>query len=273
MTDQKDWGRAQNPDDPNRYHSSGYHEELAVLRGDEIEAALEPHAPFDWRKRYGVDRLIQFVGTHPWSVMAVDLRASTKILQAVQPTQFAWLMHTFVNIARLSIRDGGGWFDKFTGDGFIAYWPEAFEAPDENHLFNPVIFEDVVPGLLDTFTSTFEPLFSETLGGPLPEGFGLGIGVEAGPVLLCEIAGQMTIVGLPVVGAVRMVDVAHAGEVIFDDTIGEVLMRSQDEGRYAGSGVVVDRVWREPKGQPSRFVTRLTYDPVVWHFGESAKGA
>jgi hypothetical protein len=56
-------------------------------------------------------------------VMAADIRESTNLMkEAVRFERFALVMDKFVTSVRHGIRGSGGWFDKFTGDGFLAYW-------------------------------------------------------------------------------------------------------------------------------------------------------
>src|SRR4029453_7829895 len=45
--------------------------------------------------------------------------------------RFASVMDRFVSSVRSGIRRSGGWFDKFTGDGFLAYWIVQPAPPDE----------------------------------------------------------------------------------------------------------------------------------------------
>ena len=55
-------------------------------------------------------------------VMAADIRESTTLMkEAIRFERFASVMDRFVSLVRLGIRKGR-WFDKFTGDGFLAYW-------------------------------------------------------------------------------------------------------------------------------------------------------
>ena len=56
-------------------------------------------------------------------VMAADIRESTLLMkEAVHFERFAKIMDKFVSAVRSGIGTPGGWFDKFTGDGFLAYW-------------------------------------------------------------------------------------------------------------------------------------------------------
>jgi class 3 adenylate cyclase len=252
------------------YRSEDAHLEDKNMSDQQIEASLQAHGPYNWRSHFpGIDILTRVSGRRGMTVLAVDLRKSTELLANLDPMRFAFRMHQFVNQARIAIRDGGGWFDKFTGDGFLAYWIEDLRETDEYHVFSPVIFDDAIPGILDVFTSFVLPLLEEEANSELPAGFGMGLGLEAGVAVLVEVAGDMTILGMPVVDAVRMVSVAEPGEVLCDEMIGGVLIRSSEEGRYTqDTGIQIDRVLRQPKGQSERPLTRITYDPAIWSFGQ-----
>ena len=89
-------------------------------------ALVEAHAPPDWRTRFDIDRLLDAIaGNEPIQmfVMAADIRASTMLMkEAIRLERFAATMDRFVTTVRQGIGHYGGWFDKFTGDGFLAYW-------------------------------------------------------------------------------------------------------------------------------------------------------
>src|SRR5256884_6011228 len=98
---------------------------------------LKPHAPGGWEQRFRkTDLLDRVIDGEPIQmfVMAADIRESTTLMkEAVRFERFALVMDKFVTSVRRGIRNSGGWFDKFTGDGFLAYWivqpapPERYE--------------------------------------------------------------------------------------------------------------------------------------------------
>jgi class 3 adenylate cyclase len=219
---------------------------------------LERHAPPDWRDRFRVDELVNaIVDGEPLQmfVMAADIRGSTMLMkEAVKFQVFARIMDKFVSAVRRGIGTPGGWFDKFTGDGFLAYWivqqgPDAAEyqrrfveaAGNAAHTANELIqlFGNRV---LEDFRRN-----SMNLSG----GVGLSIGLDAGPGFLVEIADELTVVGPPVVGAVRMVTAAAGpGEVVANVYLGEHLHDEQD-GIYAALGMRATRESRPTKEYPA----------------------
>ena len=94
-------------------------------------------------------------------------------------------------------------------------------------------------------------------------GVGLSMGLDAGPGYLVQIAGDLTVVGPPVVGAVRMVTAAvHPKEIIANVYLGEHLHEEQ-EGVYQALGVTASREYRPTKEYPKgQEVYSLTFDPA-----------
>src|ERR671924_318780 len=104
-------------------------EDTTIDREEErirVASLLATHAPPDWEKRFRRDELLDaIVDTSPLQmfVMAADIRDSTTLMkEAVRFELFAKTMDKFVSAVRRGIGTPGGWFDKFTGDGFLAYW-------------------------------------------------------------------------------------------------------------------------------------------------------
>ena len=173
-------------------------------------------------------------------VMAADIRESTLLMkEAVRFEQFAKIMDKFVSAVRSGIGTPGGWFDKFTGDGFLAYWI-APSTPKEEYqrrlieLFHRRVLEDFRRNSRN-----------------LSDGVGLSIGLDAGPGFLVEIAGELTLVGPPVVGAVRMVNAASRPQEIFANVyLGEHLLDEQS-GIYEALGMTATRESRPTKEYPN----------------------
>jgi class 3 adenylate cyclase len=84
----------------------------------------------------------------------------------------------------------------------------------------------------------------------LSSGVGLSMGLDAGPGYLVKIADELTVVGPPVVGAVRMVTAAAMPqEIVANVYLGERLRDGQD-GVYEALGVTVTREFRPTKEYP-----------------------
>jgi class 3 adenylate cyclase len=234
---------------------------------ERVAGLLEAHAPPDWEQRFKKEELLDaIVAGEPIQmfVMAADIRESTMLMkEAVKFEQFAFVMDRFVSSVRQGITRSGGWFDKFTGDGFLAYWivqssskaefDEQFVQAAGNITHTAYLLVDLFhKRVLEDFRAN-----SRNLSG----GVGLSMGLDAGPGHLVQIAGELTIVGPPVVGAVRMVTAAASPkEIIANVYLGEHL-HEEEEGVYEALGVRATREYRPTKEYPKgQEVYSLTFD-------------
>jgi class 3 adenylate cyclase len=221
-----------------------------------LRELLAKHAPPDWGERYAEDALLDaIIETTPLQmfVMAADIRESTLLMkEAVHFEQFAKIMDKFVSAVRSGIGAPGGWFDKFTGDGFLAYW--VVQAPTREEYQRR--FVEAAGNLAHTAHELIELFHRRVLedfrrnSRNLSDGVGLSIGLDAGPGFLVEIAGELTVVGPPVVGAVRMVSAASRPQEIFANVyLGEHL-HDEQEGIYEALGMRATRESRPTKEYP-----------------------
>jgi class 3 adenylate cyclase len=233
--------------------STGEERDLERAR---IAGLLESHAPPDWEERFRKDELLDaIIDTTPLQmfVMAADIRESTLLMkEAVQFERFAKIMDKFVSAVRSGIGTPGGWFDKFTGDGFLAYWITPTNPKEEYQRR----FVEAAGNLAHTAHELIELFHRRVLedfrrnSRNLSDGVGLSIGLDAGPGFLVEIAGELTLVGPPVVGAVRMVNAASRPQEIFANVyLGEHLHDEQD-GIYEALGMTATRESRPTKEYP-----------------------
>jgi class 3 adenylate cyclase len=253
-------GREPNGSDPAAARSKDVDETSSPAERDRERARnarlLKVHAPPDWEERFRRDELLDaIIDGEPIQmfVMAADIRNSTILMkEAVRFERFAFTMDKFVTAVRRGIRGPGGWFDKFTGDGFLAYWIVQSGSDDEYHEHFVQAAGNIVHSA-HTLVDFFHRLVLEDFRSNsrnLPEGVGLSMGLDAGPGYLVQIAGELTVVGPPVVGAVRMVTAAEVPrEIIANVFLGERL-REEQEGVYEGLGVTVTREYRPTKEYP-----------------------
>jgi class 3 adenylate cyclase len=232
-----------------------------------VSRLLKPHAPPDWERRFRATELLDAViDGEPIQmfVMAADIRESTTLMkESVKFERFAAIMDKFVSSVRLGIRRSGGWFDRFTGDGFLAYWIVQSGAPDEYEERFVQTAGDIAHTaniLIDLFhRRVLEDFRSNSRN--LSSGVGLSMGLDAGPGYLVKIADELTIVGPPVVGSVRMVTAAALPkEIVANVFLGERLREGQD-GVYEALGVRVNREFRPTKEYPrGQEVYALTFE-------------
>ena len=248
--------------------TSGSDWEEVRLDRDRLTGLLEPHAPDGWEQRFDKEKLLDSIaGGEPIQmfVMAADIRESTMLMkEAIKFERFAYVMDKFVSSVRQGITRSGGWFDKFTGDGFLAYWlvqSASKEEYDERFVQAAGNITHTARTLVDLFhTRVLEDFRANSRN--LSGGVGLSMGLDAGPGYLVQIADEMTIVGPPVVGAVRMVNAAvNAREIVANVYLGEHLHEEQD-GVYEALGVTATREYRPTKEYPKgQEVYALTFAP------------
>lgn len=131
-------------------------------------------------------------------VVSIDVRRSTELmLKARRPKDFAEFVLTLTRKIRAEIIAELGIFDKFTGDGVLAFFPEFYSGSDAGYRALAAVarchahFERLYREHRRCFTS----ILKDT---------GLGVGVDYGDVQLVEVGGEITVVGTPVVYACRM---------------------------------------------------------------------
>jgi class 3 adenylate cyclase len=173
--------------------------------------------------------------------------------EAMRIDRFAQVMDKFVSSVKQGIRRSGGWFDKFTGDGFLAYWIVQADAPGDSAFEERLVQTtgDVTHAagvLIELFHRRVLEDFRENSRN-LSGGVGLAIGLDAGPAYLVKIADEFTVVGPPVVGAVRMATAAVPREVLANVFLGRSL-RDEQDGVYAALQVSIEREFRPTKEYP-----------------------
>ena len=171
----------------------------------EIERQFQTHAPRDrldpnrTEVSPTIRRAIVERSAIETIVLTADIRRSAGILkESIDVLQYASVLDDFVGEFRTVLSYHGGWFDKFTGDGFICYW--LVEKTFAEHLDTVLHFSASV---MEHFRTYYYPAFVANMRN-VPSGIGLSVGVDAGPCHITPIAGDLTIVGSPIVGSVRM---------------------------------------------------------------------
>ena len=154
-------------------------------------------------------------------VVSIDIRRSTELmLKARKPELFSRFITELSQKLSEVILSNFGVFDKFTGDGILAFFPKfysgeysiirALKAAEECHR----VFEDHYKNSRECFNVFIKDV-------------GLGIGVDYGTVTLVNKRNELTVVGIPVVYACRMSS-AKAGETLLNQPAKEEIVRLCD---------------------------------------------
>ena len=214
-----------------------------------LDALLDRHAPASAQALLDEQARRDLVSGGSTAVHAVvvvgDLRLSGLVLrEAVSPSLYARFVVGFTEAVRSLSASYGGWFDKFTGDGFVAFWLyPALGSPPAS----------VVPEFCQSVLPASERLVANLRRNSrnFPVGVGLALGLDSGPCELVRIGEALTLVGSPIVGATRMAAGARAGEAIVNVHLGDLLERDHDRATETGLTVerAVVRTKEYPEGQ------------------------
>ncbi len=143
-------------------------------------------------------------------VISVDIRRSTELmLTAVSSELYAEFITTLTEKLSDCITDNFGIFEKFTGDGVLAFFPD-FYSGDDALLFALRTSAQCHKVFIDHF-GLYNEYFSVDIAQT-----GLGIGIDTGRISLTTINGDLSIVGTPVVYACRY-SAAPAGKTFLTE--------------------------------------------------------
>jgi class 3 adenylate cyclase len=214
--------------------------------GAGLVSVLARHAPPEVHPQLGSSARAELESAGTTSVEAIvavgDLRLSGLVLrEAVSPPLYARFVVGFTEAVRSLAGANHGWFDKFTGDGFVVFWIHdgARELPADRV---SEFCQSVLPASDRLVTNL------KRNSRNFPVGVGLALGLDAGPCELVRMGDTLTLVGSPIVGATRMAAGARAGETLANIHLGGLLER--DAARLAASGTVLERAVVKTKEYP-----------------------
>ena len=131
-------------------------------------------------------------------VLSIDIRRSTELmLKAGAPRLYAEFITELASQLRDVILENFGIFDKFTGDGILAFFPDFYSGEDAGYFALKAAHDchKVFANHYSINKHCFISILKE---------IGLGIGIDYGEVQMVQIGGDFTVVGTPVVYACRM---------------------------------------------------------------------
>src|SRR5690606_35549283 len=131
-------------------------------------------------------------------VISIDIRKSTELmLKAISPQDFAIFITKLRELLSTIVTLNFGVFDKFTGDGILAFFPKFLTG--ENALLYALKTATECHELFEVHYKNHEFSFQV-----FNKSIGLGIGIECGKVTLVNNGVELTVVGTPVVYACRL---------------------------------------------------------------------
>jgi class 3 adenylate cyclase len=151
-------------------------------------------------------------------VVSIDIRRSTELmLKARKPELFSKFITELSSKLSENIISNYGIFDKFTGDGILAFFPK-FYSGDEA-IIRALKSAEECHEIFDKHYHNSKSCFNVFIND-----VGLGIGIDYGTVTLVNTSNELTVVGIPVVYACRMSG-AKAGDTILNQPAKEEIER------------------------------------------------
>lgn len=131
------------------------------------------------------------------AVLSIDIRRSTELmLKADTHEKFAIFISGLTEELKKIVIQNYGVFDKFTGDGILAYFPTFYSGGDA--IKKCIKTADECHKAFAAYYSNNRNMFRVVINT------GLGIGIDFGSAKIVKINGEQTIVGSPVVYACRL---------------------------------------------------------------------
>ena len=214
---------------------------------DSLELLFSRHAPPGGRRQLseqGISRLRASGSTEvEVTVVVGDLRLSGFVLkEAIRPALFARFVIGFTEAVRGLTHANDGWFDKFTGDGFISFWIH----PDDGDGAASAVPE-FCQAVLPASATLIDNLRANSRNFPV--GVGLSLGADRGTCELARVGESLTLIGGPIVGASRMVAGARANRLVANVGLGRSLEGAKTN--LESRGISVRRTEIRTKEYPS----------------------
>ena len=144
-------------------------------------------------------------------VLSMDIRQSTELmLLAKTPFDYEEFIVHLCNKLTNTVKENFGIFDKFTGDGILAFFPSFYSGDGRGGNAIKCAFEcvKIFDEVYEIFRSNFDTVLDNT---------GLTVGIDCGTAQFVNMNGSYTVIGKPVVYACRL-SCAPAGTVILNNT-------------------------------------------------------
>jgi CheY-like chemotaxis protein/class 3 adenylate cyclase len=167
-------------------------------------------------------------------VVVGDIRRSQDLMTyALDEQDFTRRIVEFISATRSMLDRRGGFFDKFTGDGFVGYFNESIcEAAGENYIDTFVEFIREYTGFCAGHFREWVRFVRKVPGQPV----GLAVGADLGRVSFQSLNYHVVAVSESIVWASRMASAAKAEETLVNNLLYQTLRQRSGlvfEGREA----------------------------------------
>jgi CheY-like chemotaxis protein len=192
-----------------------------------LESYLQWRGHFPRRKtRADPQEVMEKACRSPSIVVVGDIRRSQDLMTyAMAEQDFSGRMVEFIAKTRSVLNKHGGFFDKFTGDGFLGYFNESIcEIYGSNYI-------DSFVGFIREFTAFSKSHFREWVKfvRKIPgEPIGLAVGADLGRVSFQSLNYHVVAVSEAIVWASRMASAAKAEEVLVNNLLYQTLRQRND---------------------------------------------
>jgi len=161
------------------------------------------------------------------AVMAIDIRRSTELmLKAKDAASYQLFIMSLCETLKKTILENYGVFDKFTGDGILAFFPEFYSGDDT--LYLAIKSAEQCHNAFVAHYNQHRKCFTTILND-----IGLGIGIDYGESQLVNMEDWLTVIGRPVVYACRL-SACEAGLTLLNQCAYEIA--SDKYGAYINFG-------------------------------------
>ena len=102
-----------------------------ITIGDQVFNFREPIAVSEQYKTNVIQRTLREIETIPCWLLVADIRGFTPLSREMRSEDLDLLLGGWILACKEIIENHHGVVNKYLGDGFLAYWPEADTSPDE----------------------------------------------------------------------------------------------------------------------------------------------
>lgn len=166
--------------------------------------------------------------------VVADVRRSQDLMTySSEKDTYSVKIREFIANAQQMIIDNNGIFDKFTGDGFIAYFNEELSKEADSDFLTDML--NACHSIMPYSNSYFEDWKQELTKVPT-EPIGLTIGVDMGSIYFSELNRQIMAVGEACIWATRACAAGHKGELVINNRAYQALRKARTELEFETRG-------------------------------------
>src|SRR5574344_2314280 len=155
-------------------------------------------------------------------ILSLDIRRSTELmLRAETPQIYAEFINALTTELTESVKNRFGIYDKFTGDGLLAFFPNFYSGADA--ILYSLLYEHDCQIIFNKVFDSYKKYFSldkiQT---------GLGIGIDIGNVYKAGLGMEYTVIGKPVVYACRFSAAPADHTYLTEDALSNLLKHNKE---------------------------------------------